>query len=127
MPGRTLPPRERELLDAADFIRRNFRRRPTLVEIAEAANLSRFHFQRLFKRRFGESPYQMVARLQIEHAKELLLQDVPGPEIARRVGFAHHSHFITRFKQVTGATPAKWRRVEAREPGKPTPKPKPKR
>ena len=95
-------------MDAADFIRRNFHRRPTLAEVAEAAALSRFHFQRLFKRRFGESPYQMAARLQVERAKELLVRGVPGKQVARALGFSHQSHFVTRFKRSTGTTPGRW-------------------
>ena len=121
MPGRPRSRREQELerqralSAAAEFIRRSFHRRPTLAEIAEAAHLSPFHLHRLFKRQFGESPFQMVARLQIERAKELLLQGVPSGEIAGRVGFAHHSHFVTRFKQATGSTPARWQRDKMRK------------
>ena len=101
---------------AADFIRRNFHRRPKLVEIAEAAHLSRFHLHRLFKRRFGETTYQMVARLQIEQAKELLLQGVPGPEIAERLGYTHQSHFSTRFRMATGNSPLRWLRANRGDP-----------
>ena len=111
-------------MDAVDFIRRHFNRRPSLVEIASAARLSRFYLHRLFKQRFGETPYQMVARLQIEHAKELLLQGLSVAEVARQVGFEYSSHFVTRFKQVTGATPAKWRRINVRPGGKPKTVPK---
>ena len=111
-------------MDAADFIRRNFHGRPSLVEIAKAARLSRFHLHRLFKQRFGETPYRMVARLQIERAKELLLQGLSVAEVARRIGFEYSSHFVTRFKQVTGATPAKWRCMSPRPGAKPKTKPK---
>jgi AraC family transcriptional regulator len=31
--------------------------------------------------------------------------------IARDCGFAHQSHFTSRFKQATGLTPTKWRRM----------------
>ena len=110
MAGRPLPPRERELLDAADFIRRSFHRRPTLSEIARAARLSPFHLHRLFKQRFGESPFRMVARLQMEHAQELLLRGLPAAEVATRLGFNDASHFGARFRRETGTTPTRWLR-----------------
>jgi AraC family transcriptional regulator len=31
-------------------------------------------------------------------------------EIATACGFAHQSHFTSRFKQATGLTPTRWRR-----------------
>jgi AraC family transcriptional regulator len=31
-------------------------------------------------------------------------------EIAAECGFAHQSHFTSRFKQATGLTPTRWRR-----------------
>ena len=108
---RKLPSPERRLLDAASFIQRSFRRRPTLVEIGKAIGLSPFHLQRTFKRHFGESPLQMVTRLQIDLAKELLRQGVPIKEVAGRCGFSQQSHFTHRFKIATGTPPARWLRV----------------
>ena len=108
-------------MDAADFIRRTFHRRPGLVEIAEAAGISPFHLHRLFKRRFKETPFQMVSRLQVERAKELLVEGLPGAEVAERVGFANQSHFVTRFKRATGTTPARWARDNNRAGAKGNP------
>jgi AraC-like DNA-binding protein len=68
MTGRSFPPRERKLQQALEFIRGAFHRRPTVPEIARAGDLSPFHFHRLFKARFGESAFEMVARLQVERA-----------------------------------------------------------
>ena len=103
--------------DAADFIRRSFHRRPTLGEIARAARLSPFHLHRLFKQRFGESPFRMLARLQTEHAKELLLKGLGAAEVAGRLGFGSASHFGARFRRETGTTPARWLRQQRQ--GKP--------
>ena len=52
----------------------------------------------------------MVSRLQIDLAKDLLLQDVPLKEVARRCGFSQQSHFTHRFRMATGTTPARWLR-----------------
>jgi AraC-like DNA-binding protein len=108
--------RERQLQSAMEFIHRTFHRRPTVAEIAKAGRLSTFHFHRLFKKRFGETAFEVVVRLQVERAKELMLQGVPLADVGRRVGFNSQSHFSTRFKQATGVTPARWLRQNAPAP-----------
>ena len=95
---------------ALAFIRGSFHRRPTVPEIASAGKLSPFHFHRLFKARFGESAFEMVARLQVERAQELMLKGVPLADVAAKVGYNSQGHFCMRFKQATGATPAQWLR-----------------
>jgi AraC family transcriptional regulator len=104
------PPPARRLNKAAALIRTSLHRRPRLPELAAAAGLSVFHFHRLFKRHFGETPLQMVARLQIELAKKLLRRGVPLREIAERCGYSHQSHMTVRFRQATGTTPTRWLR-----------------
>jgi AraC family transcriptional regulator len=107
------PPPVRRLNKAAALIRASLHRRPRLPELAAAAGLSVFHFHRLFKRHFGETPLQMVARLQIDLAKRLLRRGVPLREVARRCGFSHQSHMTVRFRQATGTTPTRWLRDSA--------------
>jgi AraC-like DNA-binding protein len=108
--------RERQLQTALEYIHRSFHRRPTVAEIARAGRLSTFHFHRLFKKRFGETAFEVVVRLQVERSKELMLQGVPLADVGRRVGFNSQSHFSTRFKQATGVTPARWLRQNATPP-----------
>jgi|GEM_PF-5232031 AraC-like DNA-binding protein len=51
--------------------------------VARASGLTRFHFIRLFKAIFGETPHQYRLRAQIEKAKELLiLTDLSVTDIA---------------------------------------------
>jgi AraC family transcriptional regulator len=40
----------------------------------------------------------------------LLAREKDLIDIAADCGFAHQSHFTSRFKQATGLTPTKWRR-----------------
>jgi len=114
MAVQSLIPRERKLQMALAFIRGRFHRRPTVPEIASAGKLSPFHFHRLFKARFGESAFEMVARLQVERAQELMLKGVPLADVAAKVGYNSQGHFCMRFKQATGATPAQWLRQNTR-------------
>jgi AraC family transcriptional regulator len=49
---------------------------------------------------------------QIHEAKaELLSGEKELAQIAKDCGFAHQSHFTSRFKQATGLTPTRWRRM----------------
>jgi AraC family transcriptional regulator of adaptative response/methylated-DNA-[protein]-cysteine methyltransferase len=57
---------------AIHFIEQNYRRQPTLDEVARSVYLSEFHFQRLFRRWVGISPKRFLQFLTIEHAKRRL-------------------------------------------------------
>ncbi len=85
---------------------------PALSAIAQSVNLSPFHFHRRFTELFGITPKQLLLIVQIAHVRRLLGQpDQSLAEISRICGFAHQSHLTSRFKQATGLTPTRWRRL----------------
>lgn len=90
------------------YLQREFRRGPTLPEIARTAHLSPFHFHRLFRQEFAKTPKQIMVELQIAEAQKLMLAGVPLAKAAKRAGFAQQSHLSTRFKKMTGLTPGQW-------------------
>jgi AraC family transcriptional regulator of adaptative response/methylated-DNA-[protein]-cysteine methyltransferase len=57
---------------AIQYLEDNFRRQPSLDEIAAHVHLSKYHFQRLFKGWAGVSPTQYLHFLTVEYAKEQL-------------------------------------------------------
>jgi AraC-like DNA-binding protein len=100
------------LVPAMKYMRDHFHRVPTLTEISKAAHLSPFHFHRRFTEIFGITPKHFMLDCQIEYAKcELLGREKELAAIAKACGFAHQSHFTSRFKQATGLTPTRWRRM----------------
>jgi AraC-like DNA-binding protein len=100
------------LIPALKFMQAEFHRGPTLVEIAKQVELSPFHFHRRFTELLGLTPKQYLLECQIHDAKtELLAREKELAAIARDCGFAHQSHFTSRFKQATGLTPTRWRRM----------------
>ncbi|HEX4793179.1 MAG TPA: AraC family transcriptional regulator, partial [Humisphaera sp.] len=102
------------LIPALKFMATEFRRGPTLPEIAREVQLSPFHFHRRFTELLGLTPKEFMSDCQIHECKtELLGGEKELAEIARENGFAHQSHFTSRFKQATGLTPTRWRRMAA--------------
>jgi AraC-like DNA-binding protein len=107
-------PEMSRLIPAVKFMHDEFGRSPTLDEIAAKAHLSPFHFHRRFTDLLGQTPKHFLLACQIHRAKELLVERKKElAEIAKECGFAHQSHFTSRFKQATGLTPTRWRRLAA--------------
>jgi AraC-like DNA-binding protein len=99
------------LVPAIKFMETEFHRGPTLGEIAKQVHLSPFHFHRRFTELLGITPKHFLLDCQIDQAKkQLLSREKDLAEIATACGFAHQSHFTSRFKQATGLTPTRWRR-----------------
>ena len=100
------------LMPAVRFMHAEYSRGPTLTEIAQQVKLSPFHFHRRFTELLGMTPKQYMLACQINQAKKELLAGEKGlATIAKDCGFAHQSHFTSRFKQATGLTPTRWRKV----------------
>jgi AraC-like DNA-binding protein len=100
------------LVPAMKFMLQEYHRGPTLTEIAKTVHLSPFHFHRRFSELFGLTPKHFLLECQIHDAKgELLSGEKELAKIASDCGFAHQSHFTSRFKQATGLTPTRWRRM----------------
>jgi len=100
------------LIPALKFMQQEFHRGPTLPEIAKQVHLSPFHFHRRFTELLGLTPKQFLLECQIHEAKsELIGHEKELAQIAKDCGFAHQSHFTSRFKQTTGLTPTRWRRM----------------
>jgi len=101
------------LLPAFRFMREQFHAGVTLPAIAKTVHLSPFHFHRRFTEQLGITPKHYLFDCQIARAQELLLESGHElEEIAKLCGFAHQSHFTSRFKQATGLTPTRWRRLK---------------
>ena len=87
-----------------------------LAALAEIANLSSFHFGRMFKRSMGVSPAAFMVRRRVEIAAGLLeATTLSVEEISRRLGFRTQAHFCTAFKRVKSAAPSRYRRSAASE------------
>lgn len=84
---------------AIEFLIAHRSEQPSLEDVASYVGLSRFHFQRLFKRYAGVTPKQFLAALTLESAKSLLDREASVLDAALDVGLSSpsrlHDHFVT--------------------------------
>ncbi len=81
-----------------------------LGAVAARAGYSRYHFLRVFKEAYGETPGQYLTHRRIERAEEMLRSaDLSVTEICNLVGFSSLGTFSARFKARTGLTPSEYR------------------
>jgi AraC-like DNA-binding protein len=77
----------------------------TINELAEKAHLSKFHFQRKFKKTNGLTIGQLKQQEKTIKAKSLLEKGKLSTEVAHDLGFFDQSHFIKYFKKMWALTP----------------------
>lgn len=86
----------------------------TLDRLAEEAELSKFHFSRVFRRETGDSPWSFVRRARVERAKTLLERGESPAAAAVEAGFYDQSHLTRVMKEVEGTTPGRFREESRR-------------
>jgi AraC family transcriptional regulator len=82
----------------------------SLATLAALAELSEYHFSRLFKRATGLAPSQYFIRLRMARARQLLLESQRSViDIGLEVGYSSASHFSQVFRREVGVTPSEFR------------------
>jgi AraC-like DNA-binding protein len=83
----------------------------TVAGLARLCGCSPRHFNRLFRRRFGDSIRARQTELRLINARQLLgTTDARISEIALASGYRNVSLFNSLFKRRFGMTPSEWRR-----------------
>jgi AraC family transcriptional regulator len=96
----------RRIVKAKDFIDDNYCKEIKIEDAAKEACMSSFHFLRLFKKIYEETPYQYITRNRINRAFELILRtEMPITEVCFEVGFSSLSSFSWLLKQKYGMSP----------------------
>lgn len=86
-----------------------------LARLAGLAELSEFHFSRVFKQSTGLSPSHYFIRLRMEEARRLLSETEDSMiSIALTVGYNSPSHFAAIFRKHTGISPSQYRHENMR-------------
>ncbi|WP_293127455.1 AraC family transcriptional regulator [Microcoleus sp. bin38.metabat.b11b12b14.051] len=95
-----------KLQQVTEYIAEHLHREVKLIELAAIAQISPYHFLRLFKNSLGITPHQYILQRRIEKAKYLLLHtELSITEVAATAGFYDQSHLTRYFKRIVGVTP----------------------
>jgi len=81
-----------------------------LQQAARQACLSEFHFHRLFRTTFGETPHDFLTRLRMDRAKQMLASQRTVTEVCFEVGYGSLGSFSSKFRSQFGRSPAEFQR-----------------
>jgi AraC-like DNA-binding protein len=95
-----------------DYLDLHLNRRILVSDLSAVVQRSEAHFARAFKETFGLSPHAYVLQRRLEKASHLMLvSDDRLSDIAAACGMTDQAHLCKIFRQMTGQTPAAWRRA----------------
>src|ERR1700687_1574867 len=102
----------RRAVETALWIDAHSHRPIDLEGAADQADISPFHFLRLFSSVLGVTPHQYLVRSRLRHAARLLADnDRPVTDVAYDVGFGDLSNFVRTFHRAAGVSPLKFRQA----------------
>jgi transcriptional regulator GlxA family with amidase domain len=105
---------------ARTMIDKNFDSSISLDELAHVAGFSMYHFIRIFRHVYKQTPHQCLVMHRVDKAKHLLRStDLSITDICFEVGFQSVGSFSTLFRKTTGLSPSSYREHAAPLP--PTP------
>ena len=100
----------RRAVETALWIDAHSHRQIDLDDAAAQADISPFHFLRLFSGVLGVTPHQYLVRSRLRHAARLLADDDrPVTDVAYEVGFGDLSNFVRTFHRAAGVSPRRFR------------------
>ena len=100
----------RHLLRAKQLVDARYADPLTVDDMARAANLSRSHFTREFRRTFGETPRAYLITRRLERAAALLRNtDYSVARICHSVGMESIGSFTSAFTRAYGRSPTAYR------------------
>jgi AraC family transcriptional regulator len=93
-----------------DYVHAHIAESISIETLAELAELSPFHFSRVFKQTTGMTPLQFVTRERMLRARQLIRETSRSLiEIALEVGYTSPSHFAQVFRRAVGMAPTQFR------------------
>ncbi|MBQ4852198.1 helix-turn-helix domain-containing protein [Pseudoalteromonas sp. MMG012] len=94
-----------------DYIADNYDAPLSLSGMATYSYMSPYHFLRVFKNTYGETPNEFLIRLRVEQAKRMLItENFSVSEICEKVGYTSLGSFSSLFLKQVGMAPTVYRR-----------------
>jgi len=98
------------ILRVLPFMRERLTEEIDLRQLADVAIMSPYHFLRTFRELTGVPPVKFLGALRVEVAKRLLIEtDESILDICQQVGYTSLGSFSTRFAEVVGLSPGRFR------------------
>jgi AraC family transcriptional regulator of adaptative response/methylated-DNA-[protein]-cysteine methyltransferase len=97
------------IAQAIAYLESNFQEQPSLDEVAARVHLSKYHFQRLFKRWAGVTPAQFTHYLTLEYAKERLRASRSVYDTTLDAGLTSPSRLHDLFINFEAVTPGEYK------------------
>lgn len=90
---------------AIEYIKENYNKKLTLIEVAEHTHVSQWHLSKLLNKHSGKNFHDILNSVRISQAKKLL-KDVSLriSDISDMVGYADSAHFSRVFKKEVGVS-----------------------
>lgn len=98
---------------AIHFIEDNFKSQPSLDQIASSVHLSKYHFDRLFKRWAGISPIQFMHFMTLDYTKQKLAESQSILETAFDAGLSGPGRLHDLFVTFEAMTPGDFKKQGA--------------
>jgi len=95
---------------AIHFIEDNFKSQPTLDEIAEYVHLSKYHFNRMFKRWAGIGPVQFLKFITLDYTKKKLAKSKSLLDASLDAGLSGSSRLHDLFVTFDAMTPGDFKK-----------------
>ncbi len=96
---------------AIEFIEKNHLEHPSLDEIASAVFVSKYHFERLFKRWAGISPIQFLHSLTLDYAKQRLADSANILDATYDSGLSGPGRLHDLFVTFDAVTPGEYKKL----------------
>lgn len=94
---------------ACAFIKRNYSKPISLVDVADDINITSSYLSRVFKSDMGKSVVEYINDARIDAAKRLIREGSQPKDLVAQLGFNSASYFITVFRKATGKTPMQYK------------------
>jgi len=100
----------RRLCRGRDLLAAKYQFRVQLDQAAGEACFSEFHFHRLFRSAFGETPHDFLTRLRMDRAKQMLATGRSVTEVCFEIGYGSLGSFSSKFRAQFGRSPLEYQR-----------------
>lgn len=102
---------QKELESSINYMQEYFYENISVAQLAKGCHLSKSYYIKVFKAYTGQTPYDYLLNLRLQHSKLSLIESVKNiEEIAHESGFAESKNFIAAFKLKIGMTPLQFRK-----------------